>query len=188
MSSIRRRPKRSAKPMTGRPPSAARRMMASPMPSSVPDRPAWSANVAPCVTWPNPVATLPSAATTPNWPNPEAKAAMAAPTTARSVQRCNWRPAVRGSGAVLGTWSLYCLTAHGLPNGPGVDARHAEEDSRAPDLHPPPARGGPHLDQPGGPAGHRVWREAGLGAVLHHPARALRLRADRQRPVVKPTS
>ena len=37
-----RRPTRSAIPANGSPPSEASRMMASPMPSSVPDRPAWS--------------------------------------------------------------------------------------------------------------------------------------------------
>src|SRR3984957_13430453 len=172
--------------MTGRPPSAARRMIAGPMPRSVPDRPAWSANVAPCDTWPNPLATSPSAATTPNCPKPEAKAAMATATTARSVQRCSWRPAVRGSGAALGTWTLYWLRVHGLPNGPRVDAGHAEEDHRAPALHPPPARGGPHLDQPGGPDRHRGRGEARLGDPLHHPAGALRLRTDRQPPLVAP--
>src|ERR1039457_362921 len=102
MSSILRRPKRSARLVRGRAPSDASRMTASPMPRAVPDNPAWSARVAPWLTWPNPRATSPRAATTPNCPNPEAKAATATPTTARSFQRCRWSPAGRGARPVPG--------------------------------------------------------------------------------------
>ena len=98
-----RRPKRSARPVTGSAPSDASRMMASPTPRSVPDSPAWSAKVAPWFTWPNPRATSPRAATTPNCPNPEAKAATATPATARSFQRRNRNPPGWGTGTLPGS-------------------------------------------------------------------------------------
>ena len=61
-------------------------MTASPIPSSVPDSPTWSARVVPWAMCPKSLATSPRAATSPNWPNPAAKAASATPTTERSVQ------------------------------------------------------------------------------------------------------
>src|SRR5580704_10134964 len=125
-----RRPKRSARPMTGSAPSEARRMMASPMPRSVPDSPAWATRVPPLSAWPNPRATSPRAATTPNCPNPAAKAAIAAPATARSLQRCN-RNAPRAatvtcSGSVVNAARL----ARDAPPG------HAGS-RRRPSRHPP---------------------------------------------------
>src|SRR5579872_2263131 len=85
-SNMNRRPNRSATPASGRPPSDASRRMARPTPSSVADRPAWSASEFPFTTWPKCLATSPSAATAPNWPKPEAKAMRARPITAGSRQ------------------------------------------------------------------------------------------------------
>jgi hypothetical protein len=61
--------------------------MASPIPSTVPDRPASSAKVAPWVTCPKVLATSPSEATAPNCPNPVARASRATATTGGSRQR-----------------------------------------------------------------------------------------------------
>src|SRR5580693_1806120 len=105
-----RRPKRSARPVMGSAPSDARRMMASPTPRSVPDSPAWSAMLVPWLTSPKPRATSPRAATTLNCPIPDAKAAMATPTTARSLRRSGCRPAGPGGGIAPGSvLNLVCL-------------------------------------------------------------------------------
>src|SRR5580704_14174692 len=121
-----RRPKRSARPVTGSAPSDARRMMASPIPRSVPDSPAWTARVAPWFTWPNPRATSPRAATTPNCPNPEAKAAIAAPATARSFQWCKRNPPGPGTGAL----PRLVGSAGGQPSGVTVGARRLAKPVR----------------------------------------------------------
>ena len=92
--------------------------MANPIPRSVPDSPAWSARVAPWFTWPNPRATSPRAATTPNCPNPEAKAATATPTTARSFQRRKCNPPGRGTGTWPGSvLNAACLVHYVFPAG-----------------------------------------------------------------------
>src|ERR1700730_6659508 len=167
-----RRPKRSARPVTGSAPSDASRMMASPTPRSVPDSPAWSAKVAPWFTSPNPRATSPRAATTPNCPNPEAKAATATPATARSFQRRNRNPPSWGTGTLPGSaLNAACLVhdmfhagSHG--GGEGREARQDHADVRLgtflPQIlqgtspprqraagHIPPKRTG-HLNEPRG--------------------------------------
>ncbi len=88
-SSTRRRPTRSASPARGRPPSDASRITASPRPSWVPERPAWSVIDEPWSTWPKCRATSPRVAVRPNWPNPAAMATSPTPMTAGSRHR--WR-------------------------------------------------------------------------------------------------
>lgn len=61
-------------------------MIASPMPSSVPDSPTWSAIDAPGTIRPNPLATSPSAAEAPYCPKPDASATKPTATIRRSVQ------------------------------------------------------------------------------------------------------
>ena len=102
--------------------------MASPTPRSVPDSPAWSARVAPWFTWPNPRATSPRAATTPNCPNPEAKAATATPATARSFQRRNRNPPGRGTGTLPGSALNAAYLVHNMSLRAPMAARGERRD------------------------------------------------------------
>ncbi len=90
-------------------------MIASPMPSAVPERPAWSATVVPWTVRPNSLATLPRAATTPNCPNPEAKAASTTPMTTGSTQRWRRRAGTASDGGPDGD------TLSPLPGATGCD-------------------------------------------------------------------
>src|SRR5829696_4881985 len=79
-SSIRRRPWRSARAASGRLAREARRTIARPIPSVVPDRPTLATVEVPSLVSPKAWATSPRAVVAPNWANP---AAMVAAATAR---------------------------------------------------------------------------------------------------------
>src|SRR6266542_2825883 len=91
-SSVSFRPKRSASPASGRLPSEASRMTASPTPRVAPDRPTLAAIEVPPWSVPNVLATSPSAAVAPNWAKP------AASVNHPAARMAGWRQPYRRTG------------------------------------------------------------------------------------------